>query len=231
MYLMMPNIPAHAQDTPLQPYPEHLLDLTLAGLVDGTLDRAHTRAAETHLADCLLCRIKRQRLSKIPPINFTRLQDVIIPEYGHIATQPASGSDAQRGELWLTTGDIAAMVVIRSVREHGWGMVVAPVTFNVEAADRDTLILDETVSPLGVPIAIYPSIMSSLPATALAERIVFVRDSTDLWALEESAGVSRGTPILSSSDPRLELHQYLADQLAVLDPYDEDDGDDELVDE
>ena len=49
--------------------PAHPLDIELADLVDGALDQARAAEVEAHLAGCLLCRVKCQRLRAAPPLG------------------------------------------------------------------------------------------------------------------------------------------------------------------
>ena len=118
-----------------------------------------------HLAGCILCRIKRQRLTNVPPLDLTGVQDLALPTFTPIRSEPLDGSEAIRGDLWITASDDSAIVLIRSVRENDWGVVVVPVILDVEVADSGALVLDETASPLDTPIAIYERMTISLPLT------------------------------------------------------------------
>jgi hypothetical protein len=151
-----------------------------------------------------------------------------------IAVERPAPEDAQPGELWLTAGDDAAMVLVRSVRANGSSVVVVPVVFDVEVADGSAVVLDENASPLAVPIAIWETLLVSLPTTALRERVVVTRPNVDLLhGLSKTApGVFQGSPLEGPTDPRHEVRQYLIDRLTALDPYEPDDGgDDQAGDE
>ena len=210
-------------------YPaSHPLDTDVLDFVEGVLDDAASRAVETHLTSCPLCRIKRQRLTGVAPIELTDVRDVSAPEFGAIDIEDAPGTEAGRGELWLTNADEAMTVLVRSVRDNDYGVVVVPVTLDVEVADSAALILDESASPLAVPIAIYDRLAVSLPFSALSGRVVPLRSDIDLLVLiAGEPGVSRGSSLEGPTDPRLEVRQYLSDRLVALDPYDADAGDDD----
>ncbi len=209
----------------------HPLDTDLLDFVEDALDDAASRAVETHLARCLLCRIKRQRLTGVAPIEFTDVRNVSVPEFGAIEIEDASGAAARRGEVWLTAADEATMVLVRTVRDDDYGVVVVPVTLDVEVADSGALILDTPASPLAVPIAIYDRLPISLPSSALSGRVIPLRSGVDLLALVAGEpGVSRGSPLEGSGDPRLEVRQYLSDRLVALDSYETDNGSDVLED-
>ena len=197
----------------------HPLDTELLDYVEGTSNAERADQIRLHLAACLLCRIKRQRLSGAPPMELIDVRSIVTPDFATIDVVSGEGM-AQPGQLWLTDADDATIVLVRSIRTDGDGVVVVPVTLDVEAADDRTMTLEESASPLAVPLAIYDDLAVSLPLTALAERIV-PRSDVDLMALTDGdEGVSRGAPIRSAADPRLELRQYLVDRLTALDPYD-----------
>lgn len=202
-----------------RPASAHPLDTELLDYVEGTSDAESADQIRLHLATCLLCRIKRQRLNGAPPMELSDVRSVVAPHFVTIDVVPGERI-AQPGELWLTNADDATIVLVRSIRTDGDGVVVVPVTLDVEAADHRTMTLDESASPLAVPLAIFDDLAVSLPLTALAERIV-PRSNVDLMALTDvDEGVSRGAPIRSAADPRLEVRQYLVDRLTALDPYD-----------
>jgi hypothetical protein len=139
------------------------------------------------------------------------------------------GSAARAGQLWITADADGGRVLVRKVRSSG--LVVVPVTLDVEVADDETVVLDEAASPLGLPLAIYERLTISIPFAAIARRVIPIRDDVDLLALSsESVGVHRGLPIDGSTDPRLEIRQYLADRLTTLDtPVDEESFGDNVV--
>ncbi len=92
----------------------------------------------------------------------------------------------------------------------------------------DALVLDASASPLAVPIAIYDRLPVSLPSSALSGRVTPLRSGVDLVSLVAGEpGVSRGSPLEGSADPRLEVRQYLSDRLVALDSYETDDGSDD----
>lgn len=193
--------------------------MQLLDYVEGAGDAESADSIASHLAKCLLCRIKRQRLAGAPPMELTDVRSVVAPDFVPINFAPGGGKP-QPGELWLTTADDATIVLVTSIRADGDGVVAVPVTLDVEAADQRVVTLDQSFSPLAVPMAIYQDLPVSLPVTALAERIL-MRADVDLLALtDDHEGVSRGAPIRSAADPRLEVRQYLVDRLTALYPYD-----------
>jgi hypothetical protein len=200
----------------------HPLDTDLLDLVEGALDAAAAQFVEEHLAGCVLCRIKRQRLAAAPPIDFTDLRDVQVPSFGAIETVDAPLEDVRAGDLWLTAGDESTMILIRKVLDPDLGLVVVPVTFDVEVADSGTLVLEASASPLAVPIAIYDGMLSSLPTRALQSRVEPVRAVDLLHLVVGNPGVTRGSELVGSGDVRHEVRQYIADRLTQLAPVDDD---------
>lgn len=201
----------------------HPLDTDLLDLVDGALDEATALVVEAHLTRCVLCRIKRQRLTDAPPVVLTDLPDVHVPAFGVIETADSPLTAPQPGELWLTEGEVGAMVLIRKVLDGDLGLVVVPVTFDIEVADSGTLVLDANASPLGVPLAIYDRMLSSLPARTLRSRVLPIRQADLLNVGAGELGATRGTQLEGPGDPRHEVRQYIADRLTSLSPLEDDD--------
>ncbi len=208
---------------PARAYDRHPLDTDLFDLVEGALDAPTARIVEEHLTRCVLCRIKRQRLLAAPPIDFTDLRDVDAPSFGAIETVDAPLDEVRAGDLWLTAGDESTMVLIRKVLDPDLGVVTVPVIFDVEVADSGTLVLDASTSPLGVPIAIYDGMLSSLPTRMLQSRVVPLRPVDLLQLGAGDPGVTRGSDMEGLGDPRHEVRQYIADRLTQLAPLDDDD--------
>lgn len=203
----------------------HPLDADLLDLVEGLLTPEATAAVEAHLAGCVLCRIKRQRLAGEPPTEpadrgeadrgSVDRGDAVIPRFRAVDSVDAPPSRALPGDLWLTVGDEAVMVLIRQLLDPSLSVVV-PVTFDVEAADSGTVVLDADTSPLNLPLAIHDSMPLRLPLDALRSRVVPAR-AVDLLAMTGAEpGVRQGSPLEGPADPRHEVRQHLMDQLLAL---------------
>lgn len=214
------------------PASAHPLDADLLDYVEGFCKPTTANAIAAHIAECLLCRIKRQRLTGTPPMDLVDVGATTFPPFGRIEVEREPGVKPRRGELWLTAADDAAMVLVTNVRAGGGGVVVMPVTLDIEVADHGSLVLEGAASPLSVPIVVYEDLRVSMPAVALVERVVPARYHIDLLALRDGdQGLSRGSAIEGPDDPRLEVRQFLLDRLAALDPYEpepETDGQDRL---
>lgn len=194
----------------------HPLDVDLVDFVDGIADAAIAQNIEEHLRECVVCRIKVQRLRKVPPIELTPLAGVSTPLYDTIDVDDIATSDARAGDLWLTAEDAAMVVLVIVLRADG-DVVAVPVVADVEIADSDSAVLDASVSPIGVPIAVFEQLKVNLPLRALAGRIRPLAGRPAVMStLESGVGVDRGRPIDGMSDPRLEVRQYLIDRLTSL---------------
>ena len=196
----------------------HPLDIDLFDFVGGSVEGELARKIEAHLEGCLPCRVKRRRMTGVPPVNLTDLGALPVPGFDPVEVDDRPDAAPGAGELWLTIGDDATMVLVRTVRDADDSVIVVPVTFDVEVADSGTMVLDASVSPIGVPLAVFERLIVSLPSAALRGRVVLSRD-VDLLAISDTdSGVSRGVAIQGPTDPRLEVREYLVDRLAALDP-------------
>lgn len=206
---------------PNPPADRHPLDTDLLDLVDGAIAPSEEVALLQHLEGCVLCRIKTQRLTNQPPITFSELHDLDLPSFETVAAVPSPPSSARPGDLWLTSDDEAVMVLVRKVLDTNLGLVVVPVTLDIEVADNGTLILEREATPLPVPLAIYDGMLSSIPFEALQSRIETNSNINLLSLTEGDPGVTRGAPLEGPGDPRHEVRQYIADRLTRLSPLDD----------
>ena len=171
----------------------HPLDVDLADLVDGALDAAAAERVEAHLADCLLCRLKRRRLLGAPPPAGGGSP---LPSPHFVLPAVEEGGEPAAGDVWLAGADQRLLVQILGVA--GDRVAVAPVTLDVGAADDE--------APVTGHVVVYPALATDLPRRALTGRVV----------LDVSGEPAPGPPIAGPDDPRLELRQHLADALAAL---------------
>jgi hypothetical protein len=182
----------------------HPLDVDLADLVDGVVEAARAAELEAHLDDCLLCRIKRERLMRAPPVPATGPQ---LPPVAFAVPAVDDGGDPTEGDLWLAGDDERVLVLV--LRTHGERLLVAPVTFDVEAADEETVVVDAARSPLQIGLAVHPTLATEVPRTVLVGRLGALAGGID-------EGLTGGVAVAGPADPRLGLRQLLADRLASL---------------
>lgn len=192
---------------------QHPLDVEIADLVDGLLDPKVHDAVEVHLAQCLLCRIKRQRFVGQPRVGLMSFNDVEMPKFNLIETQDERDTVVQAGDLWVTKGSNGIVVLVRSVDETD--AIVVPVVVDVELADDECQVVPAKLSPLGVSISVYGRLRVNVPVSALCRKIIS-SCSTDLLNLSDIDEVFVGLPIEGPDDPRLEVRQWLTDHLTSL---------------
>ncbi len=187
----------------------HPLDVDLADLSGGLLDDARTEQVEAHLAACLVCRARLRRLRDAPLISLHA--DRPLPSVGFTAPGPGpvGGGEPAAADLWLAgPGDDRLLVLV--LRVAGERVLVAPVTFDVEAADDETLVVDTA----GGGVAVHPRLATEVPRSVLNHRLGRA-DLTD---------PRRGAAIVDATDPRIELRQILADRLGSLEEIRPDPG-------
>ncbi|MGI8806459.1 MAG: hypothetical protein ACR2KK_01135 [Acidimicrobiales bacterium] len=195
--------------------PGHPLDIDLADLLDGLLDEPRAADVGAHVDGCLLCRVKRLRLSQAPRAGpMTGTETLPTPTFVP-PTVDDEGGVAAIAELWLAGGDERMLVLV--LAPHGGERVlVAPVTLDVEAADDEAVILDAQRSPLGTGIVVHPALATALPRAVLVRRVATVADLPGLLAVD-GTGPARGAALDGDADPRLELRAQLGDRLKALD--------------
>ena len=175
----------------------HPLDVDLADLVDGVLDAARAADVEAHLDECLLCRLKRRRLEGTPAPTPAG-GPLPAPAFEVVATE--AGAEPAVDDLWLAGAEERLLVLVRGIA--GDRVSAAPVTFDVEAADDEAVIVEQ--SPFRAPVAVHPALAMEIPRSALTAKV-------GVLAL---AG-STGAPIAGPGDPRIELRQHLVEALAA----------------
>jgi hypothetical protein len=203
----------------------HPLDIDLADLAGDILDQAQTEALEDHLTGCLPCRIKigrlRDALGESPQAQLRARSGADITA-GISATAPRvavadiSIDQLAPGQLWASGKEERLLVLV--LRERNGRVLVAPVTFDIPAADDGTIVVEAALSPFDMAIAVYPILTAELPRFSLVAcygQVVEVGD-IDLLLAGALPGTRRGEPINGATDPRLEFRQMLTDKLEAL---------------
>lgn len=194
----------------------HPLDIDLADLVDGFLDEPRAQQLEAHLTGCIVCRIKRLRLSRAPRPGPARGGEA-FPSPAFDVPRVDEDALPATGELWLAGGDERVLVLVLDPHGHE-RMLVAPVTLDVEAADDRTVVVDAGRSPLGTGIVLHPAQATALPRATLAGRVATLATAVELPAVlaGDAPGTMRGATVDTDTDPRLELRGHIADRLGDL---------------
>ncbi len=207
----------------------HPLDVDLSDFAGGLVDAAQRVALEDHLSECLLCRIKVRRLRDAlgepqeGPQNARSRGSVTIGVNSQLSLTVPSVSVANitvdqlaPGQLWAAGVEQRLLILI--LREGNDRIFVAPVTFDVLAADDETIIIEAELSPFGIPINVYPMLAAELPKSSLGTCFGQLVEADNVSRLLDGTfpGTTRGEPISVSTDPRLEFRQMLADHLGAL---------------
>jgi hypothetical protein len=216
----------------------HPLDSDLLSVALGDTNVAVDSDINEHLSTCLLCRIRIARIRRgnatPEPLNATGIQyPSVSPEVLAVFDSTIERGEAQAGQLWLA-GDTYRIPVWIDDIEDGIAFVYAA-SLDTDAADDTALITP--VPNLDRPLAVYTSVGGTIGIDRLVSYIDDLPIHDDVERLVAAAvngtvadGLLTGSAITGVTDERLELRQLLADDLAALDPID-DDGDDEPDDD
>jgi hypothetical protein len=187
----------------------HPLDVDLADLVDGLVDDRRAAQLEAHVAECLLCLVKRRRLVHAPPAGDGGAPlpspDFVVPRVDRTVVAPASG------EIWLAGDEERVLVLVLRVRDDR--ALVVPVSLDTEAADDEAVVVDADRSPFQTPLLIHPALAMELPRTVLAGKVATLATPAELPDL---LAATSGPAISGAADPRLQIRQELADRLGSL---------------
>jgi hypothetical protein len=218
----------------MAPRQGHPLDIDLLDFTLGNADEADTSQITEHLGECLLCRVRvaRLRRSGAAPeplteagISYPEVSPAVLAVLDRDAGQPEPAAN----QLWLAGTTHRVILWIESVDDH---VAYAHAAYlDVEAAD-DTSLLTYSAR-LGRDLAVSASVSRSVPLQNLDHYIEDLSIRSELKKVLDATysgvpaeGVATGAPIVDGADERLEFRQLLADDLAELDPYD-DNGDDD----
>lgn len=213
----------------------HPLDVELLSLARGAVSSEYRDSAEAHLKECLLCRIRLQRLvsAQLPKLSEASAREpagLAIPQaIVALLRDPPTRGEPEPDELWLAGSDERLLLWIRAVR--GGIVLCHPVTLDVEMADAETLVISDDVSPLGVRLALWTALTGDVQVSALSVRVgkLSIRAGVDALQSRGDAAATlsleTGSAITEGTDERIEYRQLLADQLAELSALIEEDGD------
>jgi hypothetical protein len=136
---------------------------------------------------------------------------VTVPDAARAAVTGADRPGApQPGELWRARPPEGGPVTLIWLRSLGpAGVAAVPVSFDVEQADEDSLIVPPEQSPLGVPLLLHRAAETVIDPRGLLDRLGRI-DLTGEGAV--------GPRTVSPLDERIEYRQVLTDRLATLAP-------------
>lgn len=214
----------------------HLSDLELVEFVDRRMSGRDRMIAAAHLWDCMHCRrrLNNDRGETVEVVDATPLELPSelpnIPQPLHDALADSTPVAPQTDQLWQieTQRGASIALTVEMADEH---VLVVPVTFDPEMADNYTLTVPTENSPLGLPLAIWIALRTTIPRDALRTHLVDasglalagqVHDAyerhLDHRPLEPADPLSVGPPILHPFDARLRYREQLMDDFQLLGP-------------
>ena len=201
----------------------------------GESDPASAATAEAHLADCLLCRVRLNRIKiddpRLEPPAFAVSHPPISEEaLKLLAAHPPARIESD--QVWYARGEHSQLMVWVSHEPIGFfdAVMAHPVTANINAVDDSALIVD--LPKIG-PVAVSSPIIGLVPKSKLVAHLGDLDIASDLQRIYKGdrSDLETGRPITDPNDERHEFDQFLIDQLADLDPIIEnlDEEDDDTV--
>ncbi len=202
----------------------HPSEPDLLGCALDELDGPAGADVQAHLADCLFCRIRVNRMRRCDPrLETPRYAPTRphIPEeiLGPLAAD--SPADVKPGQVWLAgpPGCEQVMVWVRGVFPHA--IMVHAVTSDIDFVEEFSLIAD--LPAIGRPVAVVSSVSNAVPRETLVANLGDFDIKSDIREAREAAlsrnatALRTGRPITDPADVRNEFLHMLADDLAALD--------------
>ncbi len=214
----------------------HPSSLQLSRWLDGGLDEGAAAAVTKHVATCALCQtVTAQSGDAVEAARPDAAKQLVTagPRIGakvlSALAQPR-GATAHAGELWRLEWDgRVCLALVLDDAEEGFSadVLVAPATTEVEAADQYTLVADEARSPIGVPLAVWVALRTSVPAFTLDRALgqsdlAKYADEMHGYFLEdrryepEADGLGAGLAIVSRADERWAERERVAAVISYL---------------
>ena len=187
----------------------------------GESDPASAATAAAHLADCLFCRVRLNRIKiddpRLEPPAFAASAPPVSEEaLKLLAAHPPARIESD--QVWYARGEHSQLMVWVSHEPIGFDAVMAhPVTANIDAVDDSALIVD--LPKIG-PVAVSSPIIGLVPKSKLVAHLGDLDIASDLQRIYKGdrSDLETGRPITDPNDERHEFDQFLIDQLADLDP-------------
>ena len=206
-------------------HPCHPSESDLLGYALEELDGFVIADVGTHLADCLFCRIRINRIRRCDPRLEPPRHAPTRPHIPEAILKPLAANpptEIKVGQVWLASrsGHDQVMVWIRGVFPHV--IMAHAVTLDIDSVEDISLIVELPI--IGRPVAVVSSVSNTVPGESLVACLGDLDVKSDLRAIRESA-LSRsstelrtGRPITDPNDERDEFLHMLADDLAALNP-------------
>lgn len=214
----------------------HPSSLQLSRWLDGALDDVLAARVAKHVSACAVCKAATAQAGGVVDPPNADAVDQLVTGAPAIATQAVSalaqprGATAHAGELWRLEWDgRVCLALVLDDAEEGLtaDVLVVPVTTEVKDADQYTLVADAARSPIGVPLAVWVALRTTVPALTLDRAL----GQTDLakFAEEmhgyflrdrryepEAEGMAAGLAIVSRADERWPERERIAEVISYL---------------
>jgi hypothetical protein len=206
---------------------DHPLLRELRDTLLGAGDVARVRG---HIAECLACRVRMDRIAQADGLQ-TPTQNVVERLIDASAVVPGATSiptasderEPEPGELWRVGSHEALLAWVRK-NFHDGAVDIVPVVLDADLADEQTVIVEMERSPLPVELGAMVGLRTHLHRDAFINRL----GTLDISApVEEVIAATRegrdttaivGPPVEFDDDDRIEYRQALRDLLDDLSP-------------
>ena len=209
----------------------HPSSLQLSRWLDGALEEDAAARVARHVTGCAVCAALTAQpadtVAVLPADSVEQLAAAAPAIASEIvsALEQARGATARAGEIWRLEWDgrMCLALVLRDAEDGLTAdVLVAPVTMEVEAADQYTLVADETRSPIGVPLAVWVALRTTVPNLTLDRPfgqtdLVKYAEEMHGYFLEDRRyepdvqGLTTGLAIVSRADERWSERERVAE--------------------
>lgn len=197
----------------------HPTDMTLAAVVDGTLDTASLKAARRHIEECGRCQL---RVAQAGPAIELETTEAVTSVAAAIAASEVRDDGPRRGDIWrLAWDDLSLLAVVWQAGDRR-DLTVMPVFEECDADEWCVLFSPSETGGLG-DFAVSVALEATVPWPVLDARVgrVATESLSDLRSEYESGSpaglVPRGNRVRSELDERTEVLdevRYMLDQLS-----------------
>jgi hypothetical protein len=203
---------------------EHPGFVDLAAYLDGELLDDQREMVAEHLKSCASCRVATLHSGEHVPTPEAEvdLEGASIPEQlrAHLQEVPP---EPAAGQIWrLRWNEVTALSVV--LRVHEEEVTVAPVSVDSWLADEYAVYVSAEWSPIGVALAIWVSLVGTVPLCVLdrylgdvdvLDQLPSVRDAFRK-GIPAPSHIPVGSPILSAFDERSQYRRQLTATFSAL---------------